>query len=189
MWRSIFAMELSNLQKNFPVINQASQEAMELFGPRFTNRPGGHIETDISAAASVAGLQVLRRLAPAVAALSPGQMMLYPGRAEELEIIVKFMAGVCEGLELDPKSGWNMKKPDNAHAPFYAIPEMERMVEKGFLDICHKYPLEKEYFPFVAIMVAMRLVYAGKKMQILDENIGKELALYHLYAGSTTAPY
>lgn len=182
-------MEISDLQKNYPAINQASREVMGLFGPRFTNRPGGHIETDISAAASIAGLQVLRRLAPAVVALSPGQMMLYPGRAEELDIIVKFMVGVCEGLELDPKSGWNMKKPDNAHAPLYDIPEMERMIEKVFLDICHRHPLEKEYYPFVAILAAMRLVYAGKKMQILDENTGKELALYHLYAGSTTAPY
>ncbi|MCK9580013.1 MAG: hypothetical protein M0Q92_06130 [Methanoregula sp.] len=182
-------MDFSGLQNNYPVINQASRDMMALFGPRFTNRQGGHIETDISAAASVAGLQVLRRLAPAVAVLQPGQMMLYPGRAEELDIIVTFMAGVCEGLELDPKSGWNMKKPDEAHVPLYDIPEMERKVEKDFLDICHRHPLEREYYPFVAILAAMRLVSAGNKMHILDENIGKELALFHLYAGSTTAPH
>lgn len=116
-------------------------------------------------------------------------MLLYEGRAEELDIIVRFMVGVCEGLELDPESGWNMKKPDNAHAPLYPLPEMERIAEKDFLDIYRRYPLGKEFHPCIAIMAAMRLVYAGKTMQILDENTGKKLALYHLYAGSTTAPY
>jgi hypothetical protein len=182
-------MEISDIQTNYPVINQASRDTMPLFGPRFTNRPGGHIETDISAAASVAGLQVLRRMAPAAVALKPGQMMLYPGRAEELEFIGRFMVGVCEGLELDPKSGWNMKKPEAPHAPLYSIPEMERMLEKDFLDICRRHNLGSEYYPFVAILSAMRLVAAGNKMNILNQNTGKELALFHLYSGSTTAPY
>lgn len=34
-------MELSDLQKNFPVINQASRDVMNLFGPEFTNHQGG----------------------------------------------------------------------------------------------------------------------------------------------------
>lgn len=29
-------------------------------------------------------------------------MLLYEGRTEELDIIVRFMVGVCQGLELDP---------------------------------------------------------------------------------------
>lgn len=34
-------MELSDLQKNFPAINQASRDVMNLSGPEFTNRQGG----------------------------------------------------------------------------------------------------------------------------------------------------
>jgi hypothetical protein len=182
-------MEISDIQKNYPVINQASGDMMALFGPRFTKSPNGHIETDISAAASVAGLQVLRRMVPGLPAMPAGKTVLYPGRAEELDIIGRFTIGVCEGLDLDPKSGWNMKKPQPPHTPLYSIPDMERMLEPDFLAVCRKHNLEKEYHPLVAMLAAMRLVSAGNQMKILDQNTGKELALFYLYSGSATIPH
>ncbi len=182
-------MDISDLQKNYPVINQASRDMMALFGERLTQRPGGHIETDISAAASVAGLQILRSNVAALNALPAGKTILYPERAEEMNMIMKFMVGVCEGLDLDPKNGWNVKKPDATHAPLFSIPDMEQRLEKDYLGVCHGYPLGTEFYPYVAILSAMRLVSAGNKLRILDENTGKELALYHVMAGSTTAPY
>lgn len=45
-------MDLSDIQKSYPKISAAANDVLGLLGPEFTNKPGGHVETDIAAAAS-----------------------------------------------------------------------------------------------------------------------------------------
>jgi hypothetical protein len=66
---------------------------------------------------------------------------------------------------------------------------MTHKTEKDFLAICGKYNLEKDFFPYVAVLAALKLVYAANKMKILDQNIGKSLTGYHLVAGAKTVPF
>ena len=49
-------MDSSALDKNLPAIDAAATEMLGLFGPGFTGTPAGNVETDIAAAASLAGL-------------------------------------------------------------------------------------------------------------------------------------
>jgi hypothetical protein len=51
-------MDLSDIQKNYPEISAAANDVLGLLSPRFTNKTGGHVETDISAATSLAGLSI-----------------------------------------------------------------------------------------------------------------------------------
>ena len=56
-------MDISDVVQNLPVINEAASDMLDMFGPEFTNTPGGHIETDIAAAASLAGIISCRSFA------------------------------------------------------------------------------------------------------------------------------
>lgn len=49
--------------------------------------------------------------------------------------------------------------------------------------------LKKEFFPYVAVLAALKLVYAANAMKLLDQDIGKALTGYHVVAGAKTVPY
>lgn len=180
-------MDTSDLMKNQGIIGEVSNDMMHLFGPKFTGTPGGHIETDIAAAASLAGLLILRGKFPVLPVLKPGTVFLSP-MDEEMKLIHMFMGGVCEALELDPKGGWNTDIPKE-HMPLWTLPEMTRKLEKDCLDICGRHKLPKEFSPYASVLTSMRLVSAGNKLRILDQNIGKALVAYHVYGGARTIPY
>jgi CRISPR-associated protein Cas1 len=55
-------MDLSDIQKNYPEISASANDVLGLLGLRFTNKTGGHVETDISAAASLAGLSGTQKI-------------------------------------------------------------------------------------------------------------------------------
>lgn len=180
-------MDTTDLMKNQGVIAETSNDMMQLFGPKFTNTQNGHIETDIAAAASLAGLLILRGKFPELPALKPGTVFLSP-MDEEMNLIHMFMGGVCNALELDPKGGWNTDIPKE-NMPLWSIPEMTRKIEKDCLAICSSHNLQREFSPYAAVLTSMRLVSAGNKVHILDQNIGKALVAYHVYGGARTIPY
>jgi len=180
-------MDPSDLMKNQGIIATASNDLMDLFGPEFTVTENGHIETDIAAAASLAGLLILRGKFPALPALEPGSVFLSP-MDEEMNLIRMFAAGVCKSLGLDPNGGWNTEIPKE-HMPLWSIPEMTRKLEKRCTETCSRHNLPKEYSPYASVLVAMRLVSAGNKLGILDQNIGKALVAYHVYGGARTIPF
>lgn len=173
--------------RNQGIIGEASDDMMQLFGPGFTGTPEGHIETDISAAASLAGLLILRGKFPVLPELEPGSVFLSP-MDEELDLIYLFMGSVCEALELDPKGGWNTDIPPE-HMPLWSIPEMTQKIEKDCRAICSRHNLQDAFSPFAAVLTAMRLVSAGNQLHILDQNVGKSLVAYHVYGGARTIPY
>ncbi len=69
-------MDLSDIQKNYPAIRGAANDVLGLLGPVFTNKTGGQVETDISAAASLAGLSILRNKGFDLRQFTPGTMVL-----------------------------------------------------------------------------------------------------------------
>ena len=67
--------------------------------------------------------------------------------------------------------------------------EMTRTTEKDFLALCGRHHLKKDFFPYVAVLAALKLVHAADTMKILDQDIGKALTGYHVVAGAKTVPY
>jgi len=180
-------MDLSEIRKNYPVISAAANDVLSLFGPAFTNTPEDHVETDISAAASLAGLSILRSKGFDLREFGPGSVLL-SDLDTEMDEIWNFMMAAAKAMGLDPNSGWDKEIPE-ANKPIFSIPDMTRKTEKDFLSICKKHNLKLEFFPYVAVLAALKLVYAAEKMKILDQNIGKSLAGYHVVAGAKTVPY
>jgi hypothetical protein len=180
-------MDLSEVQKNYPEISAAANDVLSLLGPGFTNRTEGHVETDISAAASLAGLLILKGKGFDLRQFKPGTMLLSE-LDHEMDEIWNFMMAAAGNMGLDPSDGWDREIPE-ANKPIYSVPEMTHKTEKDFLALCSKHHLKKEFFPYVAVLAALKLVYAANKMHLLDQNIGKALTGYHVVAGAKTVPY
>jgi hypothetical protein len=180
-------MDLSEIQENYPEISAAANEVLALPGPGFTHKPGGHVETDISAAASLAGLLILRGRGIDLSRFTPGTVIL-SDMDTEMDEIWNFMTAAAGKMGLDPSDGWDGEIPE-AHKPLFPIPEMTQKIENGFLHLCSRHNLKKAYFPYVAVLAALKLVYAADRMHILDQKIGKALTGYHVVAGAKTVPY
>jgi hypothetical protein len=180
-------MDLSDIQKNYPAISAAANDVLGLLGPGFTNKTGGHVETDISSAASLAGLSILRNKGFDLRQFTPGTMVLSELDTEMNEIW-NFMMAAAQNMGLDPSGGWDEEIPET-NKPHSSVLEMTHTTEKDFLGICGRYHLKKDFFPYVAVLAALKLVYAAHTMKILDQNIGKALAGYHVVAGAKTVPF
>lgn len=180
-------MDLPEIEKNYPAVSAAANDVLGLFGPEFSGDPGGHVETDISAAAGLAGLMMLRNKGFDVSQFRTGTVIL-SDLDDEMNEIWNFMMAVAKNMGLDPSGGWDMIIPE-AHRPVYRVEEMTHKTEKKFLSICGRHNLKKEYFPYVAVLAALKLVFAADKMMILDQNIGKALTGYYVVAGAKTVPY
>jgi len=180
-------MDLSEIQKNYPEISAAANDVLGLLGPGFTNTTGGHVETDISAAASLAGLSMLRNKGFDVREFTPGTMLLSELDTEMNEIW-NFMMAAAKNMGLDPSGGWDREIPE-ANKPLFSVLEMTHRTEKAFLAICGRHHLNKDFFPYVAVLAALKLVYAADTMKILDQDIGKALTGHHVVAGAKTVPF
>jgi len=180
-------MELSEIQKNYPEISAAANDLLGLLGPGFTNMPKGHVETDIAAAASLAGLMILKNKGFDLGEFMPGSVLLTE-LDTEMDEIWNFMMAAAGAMGLNPSGGWDQEIPES-HKPRYTIPEMTHKIENEFLALCNRHHLEKGFFPQVAVLAALKLVYAADKMHMLDQNIGKALTGYHVVAGAKTVPY
>jgi len=69
-------MDPVDIRKNYAHIRAAANDVLTLFGPGFTNKQKGHVETDISAAASLAGVSILRGKGFDMNDFGPGTMIL-----------------------------------------------------------------------------------------------------------------
>jgi hypothetical protein len=180
-------MDLTDIQKNYPRISAAANDVLRLLGPGFTDKPEGHLETDISAAASLAGLSLLRGKGFDFHQFKPGSVLL-SDLDTEMNDIWNFMMAAAGNMGLDPSTGWDREIPE-ANKPIYSVSEMTQKTEKEFLAICGRHSLNKEYYPYVAVLAALKLVYAANTMKVLDQNIGKALTGYHVVAGAKTVPF
>ncbi len=180
-------MDISEIQKHYPEISAAANDVPGLLGPGFANKPERHVETGISAAASLAGLSMLRNKGFGLGEFKPGTMVLSE-LDTEMDDIWNFMMAAAQNMGLNPSGGWNGEIPE-ANKPCCSILEMTQRTEKDFLAICVRHHLKKEFFPYVAVLAALKLVYAADTMKFLDQNIGKALTGYHIVAGAKTVPF
>lgn len=180
-------MDLTDIGKKYPEINAAANDVLGLFGPGFTHTDGGHVETDIAAAASLAGLLILRSKGFDLGAFKPGSVLLSE-LDTEMDEIWNFMTAVAANVGMDPEGGWDEEVPEE-NKPMFSIPEMTQKTEKDFLAICSRHQVEKDFYRYIAVLAALKLVYAADKMDILDQNIGKALTGYHVVAGAKTVPF
>lgn len=180
-------MDQSEILDNFPVLDQAAEDVLSLLSTEFMKPTGSHVETVISVAASLAGLAVLRSRISDLRPYKPGMILDYdPG--PEIESVRDFMVAAAERAGLDPSGGWGGKIPE-AHKPKFSVPEMTRDTERKFLAACDRHKIRRVFYPYIAVLAALKFVYAADRVRLLDQNTGKALILYYVVAGAKTVPY
>ncbi len=172
---------------HYSSIYTASNVFLSSLGPAFTGTPEGHIATDIAGAASVAGVLLLRQTIPDLSKYEPGTLILSETHEAQAQLY-GFMqvAGRSVGVDLRKR---RIREIPAAYQPLMETVEMARRLEPRLCEACTEQGLEREYWPHVAALAAMKLVGAGESMGMLDAGIGEYLALYYVAAGSKTVPY
>jgi hypothetical protein len=173
-------------QNEFIAFDKASQSFLQYFGPKFTNTPKGHIQTDIAGASAIAGLMLLRKTTPNMDDIKPGSVMIsdvYDGQ----NYFQKFMMVGAKNAGLEIEHKW--KEPPPEHNPLLETEELTRKLEPLFYKVCKQQNVPEKHYPYVACLAAVKLIDAGEEMNILDPKVGMDIALYYLVAGSKTVPY
>jgi hypothetical protein len=172
-------------------LNAVARGAVRFLGPAFTRVPGGHIQTDIAAASSVAGLMLLQEsvanLEGLVAEIGPGNIMLSDLGGGQ-DTLFKFMVTYTVSNGIDAQGGWGDEVPEEQW-PRLSCEVMTRHLAPPLYKLCSDQGLERVYWKFAATMTAINLVLAGSEIGLLDPLVGKALASYFAVAGSKTIPY
>lgn len=180
-------MDQPDIMENYPVIDRAADDVLGMLCTEFRDADGVHVETIISIVASLAGLAILRGRIFDFSPYKPGMVLPYdPGR--ETEEIRHFMEAAAEKTGLDPSGGWEGEIP-GMHRPALSVAEMTRGRERKFTALCERHDLRRSAFPYVAVLAALKFVYASDRIRLLDQKTGKALIVYYLAAGATTVPY
>jgi hypothetical protein len=170
---------LELIQRDYLLIDKA--------GTEFVNSlSGNNIKRDITLAAEMAGLQLLRATRVDFSKSNPGTILLGAISDETFSQMWRFISVWVSSNGLNRKSldaGFNLPDSDSNY-----LPEITQL-ETSFEEICHKNNIKLECYPFVAATAAMRLVLAGNELKLLDQKIGIDMVFYHIIAGSKTVPY
>jgi hypothetical protein len=179
------------VNKRLPALMEVSSQALSMLGSKFTQTPQGHIQTDIAAMSSVAGLIVLqetvRNLKDVIRESGAGNVLLSDVH-ESQGLVFKFIMIYAASNGIDVEGNWNEKVPKDQE-PLLRCEEMTRRIAPSFYRFCAEQKLERDYWKIAAATTSVRLLLAGKEMGILEPNIGKTLALLYVAAGSKTIPY
>ena len=169
---------LEEVQKDYPMINKAAAEFI-------SKLPGNDIKQAIMLAAEMAGLQLLRASKVDLVKIAPGTIVLGAIPDDINQQLERFVALVALSNGIDRIDlGWvDFHGKDKDYHP-----EITRL-ESSFHEICQKSSVKVEYYPFVAALTALKLVLAGKKLGLLDARTGLSMTMFHIIAGSKTAPF
>lgn len=185
----VFSQE--DINKRWDKLSAVSSKALSMLGPKFTQLPEGHIQTDIATMSSIAGLIILQEtvnhLEEVITESGPGNVLLSEVHNGQKSVYV-FMAAFAASNGLDPQEGWGDPIPDSDN-PIFTCEEMTRKLAKDFYKFCREEELDQDYWKIAATMTAMKLIFAGHQTGLLDPKIGKSIASYYVVAGSKTIPF
>jgi hypothetical protein len=171
---------LESINKDFPIVEKSAKEFLKLL-------PGGNIVRDISLAAELCGLLLLRASHIDLTKLEPGCALLGVIPDETYTQIQKFMFAFAHPNGI---SGFKLLfSGTDLHQEMKAYHPQVSRLEAPFDAICKRNAIKAEQYPFVALFGAMIYVVTGNQMKILDARVGMPLTMYHVIAGSKTIPY
>ncbi len=172
---------LASIQKDYPVINKAAGE----FLGKLT---GTNIAKDIILSAEMGGLMLLRASKVDLLKYQGGNALIGAIADDIYGQIDRFIIGwaTANGLDTTEISKEEFANSLKGHSDYF--PELTKY-ENGFYEICRANGIKIEYYPFVAISSAMRLVLVGDKMKLLNGKSGRAIVHYHIICGSKTVPY
>jgi hypothetical protein len=168
---------LEAIQKNFPAINKTA-------GDFLGKLTGTNIQKDIALAAEMAGLMMLRETSCDLTQMPPGSVVLGAISDDAQLTMNRFIGAWAMMNHLMPLKTF----PPLPEEIKKYLPEVTRL-EKPFTELCQRDGIDRTLFPFVAACAAMKLVLAGKSMNMLDDQLGQAIAMFHVISGCKTVPY
>jgi hypothetical protein len=166
-----------SVQADFAAINKAAGE----FIRRLT---GNDLKKDITLAAEMAGLRMLRGGPADLKAIVSGTAIIGAVSDELATTMSRFVMGWSKMNGIIPE-GAKIVIPDDCKK---YLPELTRY-EDGLCAICDANGIKTELFPFVAATGALKLVAAGVKLKMIGAAEGLGMVMYHIVAGSKTVPW
>ena len=121
------------IQWQFRKISKAASLFLGAFGPDLTRTPNGHIQTDIAGAGAIAGLMLLRRVAPNLDSHVPGTAILSNLHQAQTDLL-DFMCRVGSSMDLDVTRGWH--QPTDKDEPLISSLELTRHLEAPLIRAC-----------------------------------------------------
>jgi len=173
-----FPNQVQLIEKEYGKINRAANDFL-------LKLPEDNIKQAISLSAEMAGLKLLRTADIDLSKFEPGTVVLGAVSDETYQQMQRFMFNWAISNRLDPRNAGNVELLDDDKNYFIEVAQLE----DSFDEICRQNNILQEHFPFAAASAALKLVLAGKKMDLLDENTGRALTLYHIILGGKTIPY
>jgi len=170
---------LESIEKDYSRISEAAGKFLH----RLTCN---NIQKDIMLSAELSGLKLLRaNSAVDLSKIEPGVILLGAVPDEFYDLMEKFIMGWAVTNELEISDLHTQKLPADA---LKYLPEVSQY-EGPFNEICEENKIELEYHPYVAACSALKLVAAGKQLNLLDPRAGLAMTMYHIIAASKTVPY
>jgi hypothetical protein len=166
-------------------IDKASAGLLDLLAEGLTNERGLHLETYIAAAASLAGVALLRSSGIDVSALTPGTPVLIDEVNDRGVSLMGFMRAVSHSMGINAQTGWGQPVADD-HQPLVPMLELEARFEQPFVELCDRLAVPAAFRAHVAAMAVVKAIKLGEK--VLDPEISKAVALSTVVAASKTVP-
>jgi len=172
---------LASIQQDYAIINKAAGEFLGML-------TGTNIAKDIALSAEIGGLMLLRASKVDLSKYQGGNVLLGVIADDIYKQIDRFIFGwaTTNGLDTTEISKEEFSNSLKEYSDYF--PELTKF-ENGFYEVCRVNGIKTEYYPFVAISSAMRLVLTGEKMKLLNGKIGRAIVHYHVICGSKTVPY
>jgi hypothetical protein len=168
---------VSHLREVYPRLNQAAGDFLRLLSD--TDFKG-----DLALAAEMAGLKLLRNSGVDLGRHTPGNILLGAIPDEDYKQMQRFILSWSLGNGLPAAGFGQIPIPDEDKA---YRPQVSRL-EAGFDAVCRTHGLAAEDTPYAAVLAALKLVSAGKKLQLIDPLAGQYMLYFHLVSGSKMVP-
>ncbi len=179
-------VDRDELERLLPAFDAAANALLDYLGPPFTGTEDGHLETDIAAAAATAGSSLLRCAVPDLSVLTPGTAILADVHRGQQQLF-RFMAAAGPGLGLSETPPQN-HGDEPRHQPLLPLEEMVGRLQEPLRAATADAGLPLALSGYVGALAAMKLIAAGKSLELLDERVGKSIAMHYVVAGSKTVP-
>lgn len=176
---------VSREAEDISMLDTSSNHLVDLILKRTTGSYGLHLETSICAAASLAGVLLLRETGFNFSGLKEGAPF-YMELVEDSGIcLFNFMRAMCHVMGIDPGGNWSQPVPEwhcSLKAPFELVQSLERPAARLLdnLDI----PLTGR--ARVAALATVKLIRMSQAQMNLE--ISKSLAYESLMKASRTVP-
>jgi hypothetical protein len=167
----------SHLQEVYPALNQAAGDFLRLLSDK-------DFKGDLTLAAEMAGLKMLRGSGADLARHTPGHILLGALPDEAYKRMERFLYSwyLSNGIPVEGVRDVQIPKEDMEY-----LPQVVRL-EAGFDAICREHGVTNEDAPYAAALAAAKLVAAGRKLQLVETHVAQYTTIYHIISASKMVP-